>query len=147
ADRFGATPPLARAGDVAAALQQLLQESGYLKATVTPAPAMLEHEPERATMVFDVVAGPRARIEQAKVTGNPLEPVDRVQARLRVAPGEPYQPGDLRARLDEYVAWMRKRGYYEADAREETARFNADRTTVDVAVDVRPGPLVKVQFV
>jgi outer membrane protein assembly factor BamA len=145
-ERFGATPPLTRADDVAAALQDLYRDSGYMTGVVKAAPPVLEHQPEQATMVFDVSPGPRALIETAKVTGTPLEAAARVEERLRIAPGEPYQSGDLRTRLADYVTWMRRRGYYEADARQLEARRNADQTRVDLTIDVRPGPLVSVQF-
>lgn len=146
AERFGATPPVAQASDVAAALVQLYAERGYLHATVTPAAPILAHDPDRATLVFDVTAGPQVRIARTQVTGNPLEPVARVEQRLRIAAGEPYQPADLRDRLSAYVAWMRQKGHYQADARDLVPRFNADRTTVELTVDVEPGPLVTVQF-
>ena len=145
-DRFGATPPAVRAADVAAALKELYTENGYMGAAVTPAPPVIEHDPDRATLVFDVTAGPRARIVRSEIVGQPLEPAAKVQERLRILPAEPYQPGDLRRRLASYVTWMRKRGHYEADARDLTPKFNADRTEADVTVDVRPGPLVVVQF-
>jgi len=144
--RFGQTPPAARANDVAAGLKELYTESGYMSATVTPAPPVIQHDPDRATLVFDVTAGPRTRIVRSEVAGQPLETAAKVQQRLRIVPGEPYQPGDLRSRLASYVTWMRKHGHYEADARDLTPKFNADRTEADVTVDVRPGPLVVVQF-
>jgi outer membrane protein assembly factor BamA len=145
-ERFGATPSLARLVDVAASVQQLYQENGYLKASVSPAPPILEHQPERATMVFNVTTGLRAIVQHAQVSGTPLEPAAKVQERLRIAPGQPYQPADLRTRLADYVTWMRGRGYYQADARQVQARLNADQTEVDLGVDVQPGPLVKVEF-
>jgi outer membrane protein assembly factor BamA len=145
-ERFGGTPPLSRARDVAAALQDLYRERGYMKASATPGTPVIEHQPEIATMVFDLKAGARARVTSAQITGAPLETVEKARDRLRLAPGQPYQPGDLTARLADYVAWMRHRGYYQADARQVDARFNADQTEVGVTVDVRPGPLVTVEF-
>ena len=145
-ERFGATPPLSQAGEVAAALTQLYADRGYLHAAVAPAAPILEHNPEQATLVFDVTAGAQVRIARTQVTGTPLEPIARVEQRLQIAAGDPYQPGDLRDRLAAYVTWMRHKGYYQADARDLAPRFNADRTTVDVTVDVEPGPLVTVQF-
>ena len=145
-ERFGATPPISQASEVAAALVQLYADRGYLGATVTPAAPVLEHDPDRATLVFDVASGPQVRIARTQVTGTPLEPVPHVEQRLRIAAGDPYQPGDLRDRITAYIAWMRHKGYYQADARDLAPRFNPDRTTVDLTVDVEPGPLVTVQF-
>lgn len=61
-DRFGAMPPLSRQNDVATALRDLYREHGYVSATVRPGTPMIEHEPHRATAVFEVHAGTRAKI-------------------------------------------------------------------------------------
>ena len=145
-NRFGPSPSLSRASDVAAALEDLYREFGYLSATVKPAAPILEHEPHRATMVFDVRAGPQTRIARSDVVGNPLESIDTVRDRLRIRPGDPYEPGELQRRLNEYIVWMRGQRRYEAAAHEETPVFNVDRTTVNVTINVSPGPIVRVQF-
>jgi outer membrane protein insertion porin family len=145
-ERFGSTPAIAQAADVASALQQLYADSGYLQASVKPAAPIIAQDPDRATLVFDVTAGPRVLIARAAVTGNPLEPAARVVQRLHFAAGEPYQPGDLRERIGAYLAWMRRQGHYQADIRDLAPRFNADRTQVELTVDVQPGPLVVVRF-
>ena len=102
-ERFGATPPLARAGDVAAALAELYHERGYLRASVKGAPPIVEHNPDHATLVFDVNAGPRTIVTRSSITGRPLESAAAIQGRLQILPGQPYQPGDLRQRLADYV--------------------------------------------
>ena len=145
-ERFGETPPVTRAADVAASLQQLYADRGYLSATVTAAPPVIEHDPDRATLVFDVVSGPRTTIAQSTVTGRPLSSPSDVQSRLQIQPGRPYQPAELRERIDALVASMRKRRHYQATASVVSPSFNADRTQVELAVDVQPGPLVTVSF-
>lgn len=145
-DRFGQTPAGSRADDVAAYLEQLYQERGYLSGAVKAAPAIIEHDPHRATLVFEVASGPRTTIARATITGRPLESAGSIQARLKIQPGQPYEPSELRARLDEFVTGMRRRRHYEAAANVQSASFNADRTQVDLAIDVQPGPLVTVQF-
>jgi len=145
-ERFGETPPLARAADVAAALQELYQERGYPQASVKPAPPIVEHDPDRATLVLDVNAGPRTIIAHSAITGRPPEPAAAIQARLQIEPGQPYQPGVLRERLADFVASMRRRHYYEASAAAQAPVFTEDRTRADVTVDVQPGPLVTIEF-
>lgn len=144
-DRFGPTPPVSRAADVAAALVQLYEERGYLKASVTPAPPILEHHPDRATLVFDVQSGPRARIAAVTVRGTPLDPLPTVVKRLGLETGDPYEPSVAGERLDNYVKDMRKRGYYQAAATEHHD-VSEDGTGVRVTVDVNPGPPVTVRF-
>jgi outer membrane protein insertion porin family len=146
ADRFGATPPLSRANDVAAGLVELFHERGYFSATVKPAPPIIEHAPHRATAVFDVNAGPQTRISKSNVLGHPLEPIENVRGRLQIAPGQAYEPGELQRRLTEYVAWMRRQQHFEAGAHEERPVFSDDRLLAEVTVNVEPGPRVRVQF-
>ena len=147
AERFGQTPAVSRADDVAAYLQQLYQEDGYLSAVVKTAPVIVEHDPDRATLVFEAASGPRTTIARSVITGRPLDAAAQIQDRLEIQPGQPYQPGELRTRLDEFVTAMRRRRHYEASANVQTTAFNSDRTQVDLSIDVQPGPLVNVQFV
>lgn len=145
-ERFGETPPLARAADVAAAIEELHHERGYLRASVKAAPPVIEHSPDRATLVFRVTAGPRTAIGRSTITGRPPESAGAVQSRLQILPGQPYQPGELRTRLADLVTSMRHRRYYEASATALPPVFNDDRTRADVTVDIQPGPLVTIQF-
>jgi len=144
-ERFGATPPLTRAPDVAASLVQLYQDRGYLAATVDVAPPIIEHDPDRATLVFDIQSGPRTHIRTSFVTGSPLEPIARIQSTLDIEPGQPYQPEHLRERVDSLIASMRHRRYYRADVKVNAPVLSADRSQVDLTVDVQPGPLVTVR--
>lgn len=145
-ERAGNTPSLARAADVAAALEDLYRERGYLRASVKTAPPIIEHDPDRATLVFEVTPGPRTVIARSIVTGRPLEPAAKIQARLEIMPGQPYEPGELRRRLADYVTTLRHRRYYEASANAAPPAFNEDRTRADVTVDIQPGPLVTIEF-
>jgi outer membrane protein insertion porin family len=145
-ERFGQTPAISRADDVAAYLEQLYHERGYLGGVVKAAPAIIEHDPDRATLVFEVASGPRTTITRSTITGRPLESAAPIQARLKIQPGQPYEPAELRARLDEFVTALRRRRHYEAAANVQATSFNADRTQVELAIDVQPGPLVTVQF-
>ncbi len=143
-ERFGETPPLARAADVSAVLQALYHERGYLRGSVVAAPPLLEHDPDRATLIFEVTAGPRTTIAHATITGRPIDPAAAIEARLQIQPGQPYQPGELVTRLADYVTAMRHRRYYEATAAAQLPVFTDDRTRADVTVDIQPGPLVTV---
>ena len=113
---------------------------------VKTAPPIIEHDPDRATLVFEVTPGPRTVIARSIVTGRPLEPAAKIQARLEIMPGQPYEPGELRRRLADYVTTLRHRRYYEASANAAPPAFNEDRTRADVTVDIQPGPLVTIEF-
>lgn len=145
-ERFGAYPPLSRANDVALTLRDLYHERGYLSATVRPGQPILQHEPHRATEVFVVDSGPLTKITKANIVGHPLESIDKVREFLQINPGQTYEPGELQKRLSNYVVWMRQQRRYEAGAHEEPPSFSPDKATVDVTVNVEPGPVVRVEY-
>jgi outer membrane protein assembly factor BamA len=146
AERFGETPAVGRAADVAAALEDLYREAGYLEADVRAAPPIVEHNPDRTTLVFDVNPGGRARISRTNIVGDPIEPQAELIGRLGVQPGQPYQPADIRRKLAEHVQRLRHRGYYQASATVESAAISPDRMQADLTIAVRPGPLVTVRY-
>jgi hypothetical protein len=69
-DRYGVSPPLGRAADMTRIISDALRERGYLNPTVTPRP-VLEHAPERATLVFTIDPGPRTTIGEVEIVGTP----------------------------------------------------------------------------
>jgi outer membrane protein insertion porin family len=146
AERFGETPPVARAADVAAGLEDLYREHGYLEADVRAAPPIVEHNPDRTTLVFDVNAGGRTRISRTNIVGDPIEPAAQLLDRLAVQPGQPYEPAEISRRLADHVQRLRHRGYYQASATVESATISPDRTHADLTIAVRPGPLVSIRY-
>ena len=92
-DRYGPSPPAARAPDVARLLEAQLGDRGYLHASVTPR-VELEHTPDRAVLAFRIDArSPDAGRHHPprRVAGNtrkgppgsarPLRPARRTSAR------------------------------------------------------------------
>lgn len=144
-DRFGPTPRVGLAADVASTLEQYLREQGYLSPSVRVAPPVLEHNPDRTTLIFNVTAGARARITKIEITGAPLDPQPQVLSRLELSEGAFYAPDRLRQKLEAYASSMRHRGYYLASATERPT-VGEDRTTVSVNVRIDPGPLVSVRY-
>jgi len=145
-ERFGPTPPIGRAADVAATLEDLYRDHGYLEADVRPAPPIVRHDPDRTTLVFDVNPGVRTQIAHSSVAGNPLEPAAQLLNRLELTPGHPYSPADIRAKLDDLLQRLRRQHYYQASAGVESATISPDRRSADLTLAVRPGPLVSVRF-
>lgn len=144
-ERIGPTPAVSRSGDVVAALLELYHENGYLNATITAEPPILEHVHESATLVFDVDAGQQATIAHAAITGTPGEPAAQIMSRLGIAPGEPYRPAELQRRLTELTDSLKHRSFYGARS-QITATPDPTRSHVDVTIDIATGPHVTVQF-
>ena len=65
-DRFGRTPAIGRADEVARTLRRLYHDEGYLSANVRTE-AREEHDPDRTVLVFHVEAGPRAQVGNTTV--------------------------------------------------------------------------------
>ena len=140
--RFGGPPQAGRAVEVAEALRVFYRDRGYVRATL--APRIEEtHDPDRASMVFEVIAGPRALIREIT-----LDAPDGGAPSLGgtpVSPGRPYDALAIEDTLLEHENDLRAGGYYEARAG-HTVTFSGDSTAASVAVFVDRGPRVMVAF-
>ena len=143
-DRYGISPPLGRVADMTRIIADALRERGYLRATITPRPE-IEHEPERATLVFAIDPGPRTVIGTVEIVGIPTVSRAELVNRLGVARGAPYQADALNARIEKYVEDRRSRGYYEARV-SPAVRVSEDGSVADLTLNVAPGPHVRVLF-
>lgn len=143
-DRFGITPPLARAAEMARAVEGALADRGYLHAAAVPR-SEISHEPERATLVFALQPNARTTIGSVDVTGPPSVSGDRLRRELKLEQGAPYQRDQMMARIERALASRRKRGYYEARIVPTVTLADDDRVA-NIALRVDPGPHVKVVF-
>jgi len=143
-DRFGLTPPLTRATEMARLVEAALRDRGYLHAAVV-ARSDVSHAPERATLVFTVQPHDRTVIGNVEIVGTPIVPVDQLRRELRVMPGAPYQRDNLTSRIERMLSARRKRGYYEARITPTVTFADGDRVA-NLTLAVDPGPLVRVVF-
>jgi outer membrane protein insertion porin family len=144
-ERFGTFPPVGRADDVAHTIeQQIYPDFGYLRARATWTKTQ-SHNPDRTVLVFEIEAGPRARVGRVDLSGDPGEPPEAFKSHLRAVPGVPYEPETTRGRLGDFERNMRKRGRYLATTA-YAAHPSPDGTVVDLTIDANAGPLVKIAF-
>ena len=143
-DRYGPSPPLGRAVDVAAVVAEALRERGYLHVRVTPTPR-LYHDPDRATLVLTLDVGARTTIGAIDVVAPPTVFRPVLLDALGIKPGAPYQREALNTRIDQYVESQRRKGYYEAKMSASARLADGDRVA-NLTLTVVPGPLVKVVF-
>ena len=143
-ERYGVSPPLGRAAELAGLVADTLRERGYLHADVTPR-ADLTHAPERATLVFTIDPRARTRVGTIDIDGPPGVSHAQVLEPLGLATGAPYERDALGARIDKYLAGRRAQGYYEAKLTPAVRFADADRiANLTLAID--PGPHVRVAF-
>ena len=141
-ERFGTAPAAGRAEEIADALRTYYRDRGYASALVTP---RIEetHNPDRATMGFEISAGSRAvigRVEVDEVDGSGRP----VTGGVPITAGEAFDNDAIIRALDRYVALLHSRGFYEARA-VHTSSFEPDGTaTVRITID--RGPMISIAF-
>lgn len=143
-DRYGPTPALGRAVDVARAVADALEERGYLHARVAPR-AELHHHPDRATIVLTLDVGDRTRVGTVQVVGLPAAEHAGLLRALDLKSGAPYERDVLAARIDQWVEGRRRHGYDEMRLTPTVALADRDRLA-NLTLTVVPGPHVRVVF-
>ena len=144
-ERYGFQPSVSRVPDLVSALQSYYAERGYRNTTVLPRIDDDGPVPERVELVLSIDAGERTTIAGATVTGTPLEPVAVLLKKLDLQTGRPFDGPAIASRVSAYEEELHDRGYYEARVRHDAA-FAPDGATVTIALEVAPGPHVRVVF-
>ena len=141
-DRFGPVPAAPRAEEVAMAVGVAYRTRGYPDARVTP---RIEetHAPDRASMVFDVVAGRRVVIRELRVLQVDTEGAPTVTARPAIAEGDVYDEQAILRALGRWESDLRGQGYYEARASHGASFLDVGAV---LNVNLSRGPRVVVQF-
>ena len=152
ADRYGASPPIGRAADMATMLERFYRDRGFLSASVRPV-AEERHAPDRTILTFEIQSGPQARIGGARLIGEIPTPQPELFRDLRASAGDPYQPPELQRRLGEYLTRLRQRGYpAKSFAREALTRLSCYdwpgnvrelENLVEQLVVTTPGPVIR----
>jgi outer membrane protein insertion porin family len=144
-ERFGASPPIGRATEIARILgEQLYADHGYLRADVRAITVDDPRDAASTVLVFEVDAGPRARIADVQLSGQPGDAGPFLR-RLGAVSGAPYEPLRLSGAINKYVEDLRRAGRYEANASYRPI-VSEDGTRVGLTIDVEPGPLVTLRF-
>ncbi|HEY7447000.1 MAG TPA: POTRA domain-containing protein [Vicinamibacterales bacterium] len=142
-DRLGPTPPVGRSADAARILEDLYRDEGYRRPTITSS-TRVEHNPDRTTLIFDIMPGARTLVGRIAVEGGQAAPavvLDRIDLRM----GDPFRPAALIAALDRYRTELQSQGYYQARAT-YLPRPSGGESTMDLTVIVETGPMVRLRF-
>ena len=142
-DRFGSAAVPARAEELQRQLQQFYRDRGFIQATVTPRVEQT-HRPDRASLIFDITAGPRSAVVSVDLENVPVDERPLLLEETGLRQGQPYDAVALQTALDEFQAALRARGYYEARAVQVATFDPAGGARVVVTVD--RGPLVSIAF-
>ena len=141
-DQLGPSPRAAQASSATDTLKRAFRDRGYPQAEVT-ARIQETHNPDRATLIFTVKAGPRAVIQDLRIThadgGDGAALVETPDLRR----GTPYDRATVERQLQNWTDRLRARGYYEARA-SHGVLFLPDGAVVSVTLT--QGPLIRVAF-
>lgn len=143
-NRFGATPPVGRAPEVARTLEQLYRDRGYLNA-VAVVTATEKHDPDRTLLEFTIRPGPQASIANVRIDGDQPSSREQFLRDVHAVPGRAYEPNVISAELEQYARRLRQKTRYEATAAYRSTP-SADRSTVDLVIDLKTGPIVSLVF-
>jgi outer membrane protein insertion porin family len=141
-DRFGSSPRAARAPEMIDALRMEYRRRGYANARVD---SRLEetHDPDRATLVFEVEAGRRLIIADRRFTQRDADVQGTVTELPDIKPGQPFDDDVIDRELRAWEDTMHSRGFYEARA-SHGSEITADGAIV--SVNLTRGPRVVVRF-
>ncbi|MFI5177438.1 MAG: POTRA domain-containing protein [Vicinamibacterales bacterium] len=145
-DQYGGMPTNVPPGKVTQVVRDILNDEGYLSADASVS-VEKRSNPDRATLVFVVTAGKRARITEV-VVNNRAQAVfstEQLQTRTGVAVEQPYRLGEINSALAALRDDLQAKGYYAAVASIEPV-VAADGTSVTVTLTVDAGPRVEVRW-
>ena len=114
-ERFGQAPTAARADEVARSLQAVYRDRGYVQPMITPR-IEITHKPDRASMILEIEAGPRALIRDIDVDAedpadsNPFAGSNVAAGRPRTHPDEVNRPRLVPTTTCKVHARQRSRG-------------------------------------
>jgi outer membrane protein assembly complex protein YaeT len=142
-DRFGASPRASRSAEIIEALRAEYRRRGY--ASVNIKSDLVEtHDPDRATLVFDINAGRRMTIVDRRFTQRDADVQGTVTELPDIKPAQPYDDDLVERELRRWEETMHARGYYEARASHGTQITDEGAT---VSVTLTRGPHVTVRFI
>ncbi len=145
-ERYGGLPTRQQPDEVAQVVETLLQDDGFPEAHVD-ASVEVTHNPDRATLVMDVQAGPQTMIAQTVVTGNSPLSAEDVIDQTDTRAGRPFRRRAVEAALATIGDTLRSQGYYSAVAVIAQPPTPApDGRGVIVTLRVEAGPRVTLRW-
>ena len=107
---------------------------------------MIEHAPERATLVFTIDPGRAPRSATSRSIGAPSVSRGELLGRLGAATGAPYQREALNARIERYIDERRSKRLLRGEDCCRWCGSSDDQRVADLTLTVAPGPHVRVVF-
>jgi outer membrane protein insertion porin family len=129
----------------AAAIEESLQQSGYLEATVDPE-TNFDRARNTADVTFSVTPGPLAKVGSVTIEGNPAPFTEaELIGRMKRKPGKAFNLLDAREDADRIKTFLVRRNHRRADVDFLGQTYDEATHTVALRYRVQTGPVVKVQ--
>src|SRR5207244_9187657 len=114
----------------ATAIQDFLNHSGYLEATVDPETQFVRGQ-GRASVIFHVARGARAHVHNVTLTGSiaPFKP-DELGKAMKRGPGKPFNLAEARLDAERMQTWLVRRNYRKAYIKFVKYTYNSATHTV-----------------
>jgi outer membrane protein insertion porin family len=141
-DRFGNSPRAARTPEIVDTLRAEYRRRGYANARIESRLAET-HNPDRATLIFDIESGRRLPIADVRFTQVDADVQSTLVERPDIRKGQPFDEDVIERDLRAWEEAMHGRTYYEARA-SHGALITDDG--VFVTVNLTRGPRVTVRF-
>ena len=143
ADRFGTSPRAGRSPEIIEALRAEYRRRGYASPRIT---SRLEetHDPDRATLVFEIEAGHRLLIADRRFTQRDADVQSTVTELPDIKVGQPFDDDVIERELRAWEDKMHARGFYEARASHGSEIIEDGAI---VSVNLTRGPRVVVRFI
>ncbi|MGZ4810672.1 MAG: translocation/assembly module TamB domain-containing protein, partial [Thermoanaerobaculia bacterium] len=128
----------------ATAVHDYLGRNGYLEATVDPESTFVR-QTSRATVVFHVTTGPRAKVGTVNIEGD-LAPftTQELIKQMKRGPGGTFTLLDARSDADRIATYMYRHNYRKADVRYIGETYDKTTHTATLRYGATVGPTVEV---
>jgi outer membrane protein assembly complex protein YaeT len=141
-DRFSGPPTEGHVDEAADLVRTQLRSRGFLKPSVETR-VVPTHDPDRATLFFQINAGMRATITEVRFEQVDAEGRSNIVDVPDIKKGQPYDEEALDRELQAWERRMHNRGYYEARGSRGPIFLGNE---VILSVNLARGPHVRVEF-
>jgi outer membrane protein insertion porin family len=126
-----------------ASMHRVLEEDGFYQTTITP--QLTPHmDTQQVDILFRVESGPRARVGEIQVTGDPGFTAEQISDIAKLHSGDPVTGQGVTRGLERLRKKYQKQDRLEAQASVVSRAYRSDSNTVDYTLNIVRGPLVAI---
>lgn len=125
-------------------IKRVLEENGYYRANVKPR-VELDDKTQQARIHFQIEPGERAEIEEVRVTGNAVFPIEKIRDKSKLKRGKDVTARRLQDAVNRIRRYYQEKDYLEASVRVGERIYVPDKNTAIVVLAVDAGPQVDIR--